>query len=67
VLEGKPHPGGYQLAMERLGVLPTETIVIEDGDYGVRAATTAGATVIRVNDPFEVSLELLLPVIRELR
>jgi HAD superfamily hydrolase (TIGR01509 family) len=67
VLEGKPHPEGYQLAMERLGVLPSETIVIEDGDYGILAATTAGAKVIRVNDPFEVSLELLLPVIKELR
>lgn len=67
VLEGKPHPGGYLLAMERLGVLPSETIVIEDGEYGILAATTAGATVIRVNDPFDVSLELLLPVIQELR
>jgi HAD superfamily hydrolase (TIGR01509 family) len=67
VIEGKPHPQGYRLAMERLGVLPNETIVIEDGEYGILAATTAGATVIRVNDPFEVSLELLLPVIKELR
>jgi HAD superfamily hydrolase (TIGR01549 family) len=67
VVEGKPHPAGYLLAMDKLGVLPGETIVVEDGEYGILAATAAGTTVIRVNDPFEVSLDLLLPVIRELR
>jgi HAD superfamily hydrolase (TIGR01509 family) len=67
VLEGKPSPAGYLLAMQKLGVLPSETVVIEDGEYGILAAEAAGATVIKVNDPFEVSLELLLPVIKELR
>jgi beta-phosphoglucomutase len=66
VLNGKPNPAGYLLAMQKLEVLPSETIVIEDGEYGILAAETAGATVIKVNDPFEVSLELLLPVIKEL-
>ena len=67
VVEGKPNPAGYLLAMEKLGVLPSETIVIEDGEYGILAAEAAGTTVIKVNDPFEVSLELLQPVITELR
>ncbi len=67
VQEGKPNPAGYLLAMKKLGVLPGETIVIEDGEYGIRAAKAAGANVFTVNDPYEVSLELLLPVIRELR
>jgi len=67
VLEGKPNPAGYLLAMQKLEVTPSETIVIEDGDYGILAAEAAGATVIRVNDPFEVSLELLLPMIKGLR
>jgi beta-phosphoglucomutase len=67
VVEGKPNPAGYLLAMQKLEVTPSETIVIEDGDYGILAAEAAGATVIRVNDPFEVSLELLLPMIKGLR
>ena len=67
VVEGKPNPAGYLLAMQKLGVLPSETIVIEDGEYGILAAEAAGTTVIKVNDPFDVSLELLLPVIMELR
>jgi beta-phosphoglucomutase len=67
VLEGKPNPAGYLLAMQKLQVLPSETIVIEDGEYGILAAEAAGASVIKVSDPFEVSLELLLPIIKELR
>jgi HAD superfamily hydrolase (TIGR01509 family) len=67
VLEGKPNPAGYLLAMQKLEVLPSETIVIEDGEYGILAAEAAGAKVIKVNDPFDVSLELLLPSIKELK
>lgn len=67
VHEGKPNPAGYLLAMQKLEVSPNETIVIEDGEYGILAAESAGATVIRVSDPYEVSLELLLPIIKELR
>ena len=67
VREGKPHPGGYQLAMEKLGISPAETLVVEDGEYGVLAATSAGAKVLRVKDPTEVSIELFLAHIPELR
>lgn len=67
VHEGKPNPAGYLLAMQKLGVLPEETIVVEDGEYGIMAAKAAGANVVRVDEPFEVNLELLLPFIKELR
>ena len=67
VVEGKPSPVGYQLAMKTLSVKPSETLVIEDGEYGIQAAEAAGARVLRVSDPFEVTLELLLPYIPELR
>ncbi len=67
VHEGKPNPAGYLLAMQKLEVLPDETIVVEDGEYGIMAAKAAGAIVVKVNEPFEVSLELLLPFIKELR
>lgn len=67
VTEGKPNPAGYIMAMQKLGVLASETIVIEDGEYGILAAEAAGATVIKVKDPTDVSLELLLPFIEKLR
>jgi len=42
----KPHPELYQTAMARLGVKPTETIVIEDSIAGVQSGVAAGATVV---------------------
>lgn len=66
VMEGKPSPEGYLLAMRTLGVEPKNCVVIEDGDYGVLAAKNAGARVIRVENPEDVDLELLLPLITEL-
>ena len=53
--------------MSKLGVLPSETLVVEDGDYGVMAATNAGIEVIRVVDPSQVSIDLFLSKLPELR
>ncbi|WP_254536916.1 HAD family hydrolase [Halomarina litorea] len=44
---GKPAPGVYEHAAERLDVAPVECIVVEDSAHGVRAGADAGATVVR--------------------
>jgi beta-phosphoglucomutase len=62
----KPDPECYLLACEKLRILPSETLVVEDGDYGVNAAEAAGCHVVRVNSPSDVSLELLAKYIPEL-
>jgi HAD superfamily hydrolase (TIGR01509 family) len=67
VSEGKPSPQGYLLAMKRLRSKPSETIVVEDGLYGIQAAKSAGAEVLQVNEPLDLSLELLLPKLPILR
>lgn len=67
VAQGKPSPEGYKLAMAKLGVLSSETLVVEDGEYGIMAANDAGAKVVRVTDPSEVSIDLLLSELPELR
>lgn len=46
VARGKPHPEGYLLAAERLGVEPDDCVVVEDAPAGVRAGRTAGMRVI---------------------
>jgi beta-phosphoglucomutase-like phosphatase (HAD superfamily) len=51
----KPDPDIYVTAMARLGVAPAETVIVEDNDYGVQAATASGAHVLRVADPSEVT------------
>lgn len=48
VARGKPDPEGFLSAAERLGVLPAETVVLEDSLAGVRAAAAAGMRCIGV-------------------
>lgn len=54
----KPNPQPYLLAVERLGVDPTQCVAIEDSPSGVRSATAAGMRVIVVPGELEVPAEL---------
>lgn len=45
----KPAPECYKLIIEHFSVQPEETIVFEDSDIGIEAATAAGAQVIRIS------------------
>ena len=64
VAQPKPAPDGYLLGMKLLGSLPAETVVVEDGMHGIAAANAAGARVIEVADPSEVSLEIFDQIMR---
>jgi len=44
----KPKPYIYQIACKRLGVLPSDTVVIEDSEAGVEASYLAGCKTIAV-------------------
>jgi len=48
-IKNKPFPDIYLHAMKKLGVKPTETIVVEDSFNGVKAALDSGARVIGIN------------------
>lgn len=48
VVRTKPHPEGYRIAMERLGVEPHEVVVLEDSVPGTLAALASGAVVYAV-------------------
>lgn len=60
VARGKPDPEIYVKAMASLGVAPEETLVVEDNDNGVKAATGAGAHVLVVQGPDDVALDAIL-------
>jgi HAD superfamily hydrolase (TIGR01509 family) len=48
VAEGKPHPEGYLLALEQLGVPAQDVLVFEDTEAGVASAKAAGTRCIAV-------------------
>ena len=55
VKTSKPHPEIYWKAMSMLGVLPEETLIIEDSPFGLLAASRSKASVMRVVSPKEIS------------
>lgn len=56
VARPKPEPDIYTLAMQRLGVTPDETLIVEDNDHGIRAARASGAHVLVVRGVQDVNL-----------
>lgn len=55
VTRGKPDPEIYTQTMRRLGVTPATTLVVEDNEKGIKAATEAGAHVLPVSEPADVT------------
>jgi len=53
VRHGKPHPEGYLTAAARLGVAPTQCIVVEDTPAGIEAAHAGGMRVVAVASTYE--------------
>ena len=48
VAQGKPHPDPFLLAASRLGVDPTDCLVVEDAPGGLEAARAAGCRTLAV-------------------
>ncbi|MGE0314556.1 MAG: HAD family hydrolase [Lautropia sp.] len=59
VLRGKPHPDGYLLASERLGVAPDACLVVEDSRVGIEAARRAGMRVAVILSSLDAADPLL--------
>lgn len=62
----KPDPEGYLLVCQKLGVKPEDTYVVEDGEFGIKAAKLAGCRVIQVESPVDVSISLLADLLPEI-
>jgi|SRR6185312_13554676 len=54
VEKGKPDPEMYIEAIKRLGYNPTECLIVEDNDNGVKAAIASGAHLLKVESPADV-------------
>jgi sugar-phosphatase len=69
VAQGKPDPEGYRTAAARLGIAPSETVVVEDQPVGIRAARAAGAGAVVGVGLLAVGAgaDLVVPDLRSLR
>jgi len=59
VSNSKPHPEIYWRAISKLNVLPEETLIVEDSPYGLLAASRTNASILRVKNTQELSLDLI--------
>lgn len=66
VKNSKPHPEIYWTAIASMGVLPEETLIIEDSPYGLLAAARSKSYVFRVLNPNEVTYENISNKITEI-
>jgi len=65
VKEPKPSPEIYNLAIRHFGLKPSECVIVEDNENGVRAARASGAHVLVVEDVHGVTLDNILYRVRE--
>jgi HAD superfamily hydrolase (TIGR01509 family) len=65
VKNSKPHPEMYWKTMSMMGVLPEETLIVEDSPHGLLAASRSRASVLRVDNPNDLTLEKITKKINE--
>lgn len=53
----KPDPEMYRLAMNRLGVAPSECLILEDNEKGIMAAQASGGNLMIIKNVHDVTLE----------
>lgn len=66
VANGKPSPEIYNFAMDKLGVKPSRTLIVEDSPHGVEAAILSGAHVLKVSGTHEVTSNNLNQCLEEI-
>lgn len=65
VKNSKPHPEMYWKAMSTMGVLPEETLIVEDSPPGLLAAARSRANVLRVDNPSDLTENKLFSSLQE--
>jgi beta-phosphoglucomutase len=67
VVNKKPHPDIYLLAMKKLDLQPQECLIVEDNFNGIKAAKASGAYVLEVKLVSDVSYESIKNKITEIK
>jgi len=65
VKNSKPHPEIYWKAMSSMGVLPDETLIVEDSPVGLLAGERSHAEVLRVSNTTDLTLNKIENKLKE--
>lgn len=65
VRNSKPHPEIYWKAMSMMGVLPEETLIVEDSPNGLMAASRANCNVLRVDNKDDLTITKIYDILNE--
>ena len=65
VNNSKPHPEMYWKAMSIMGVLPEETLIVEDSPPGILAAFRSRANLLRVDNPDDLTSEKIFNMLND--
>jgi len=65
VKKAKPHPEMYWKAMTELNAIPDTTVIIEDSHIGREGAIASGAQLLSVENPSDVTLELVVETLKQ--
>jgi HAD superfamily hydrolase (TIGR01509 family) len=65
VKNSKPHPEMYWKTMSMMGVLPEETLIVEDSPHGLLAASRSRANVLRVDSPKDLVISKIIRKLEE--
>lgn len=66
VTKGKPNPEIYTTAMQRLGVLPEECLILEDNKNGIAAAKASGGNLLQIVEVTDVNYKNIRNRINEI-
>ena len=67
VKNSKPHPEMYWNAVSNFGLLPEETLILEDSPYGLQAAHRSKSHILRVTNTTEVTYNNIIKKINEVK
>lgn len=65
VKNSKPHPEMYWNAISNIGVLPEETLIVEDSPYGLLAASRSNSHILRVSNTEDVSYASIISKLKK--
>ena len=66
VSKAKPDPEIYNVAIKKLGLNPSECLILEDNENGIQAAIASGAHLLKIKNFQDVTYENIIQKIKNI-